>query len=337
MKETLDFIIIGAQKAGTTSLFEYLRRHPQISMPDGKELPYFSSLEAQRRDWPRYLESAFARSPEQSRWGTATPQYMCGGLLDQPNPTHDGERHDERTVPERIRARLPEVRLVAVLRDPVERARSHHRMATMERLETRSFTEAVDQLLEPRALESARLEPRETSGYVSWGEYGRILAGYRDVFPREQLLVLFTEDLERDPEAALRRIFLFLDVGPDFVPENLGERYRQGASQRRVGWLGTYSALSPWAIQRAATRAAPLRALWHGLPQRHRRRIDGAFGDLAYRLDLWNRRTAEPGEATEAATLSRLREHFAIDHLTLEEMLGMSAPWHEQDAAPTAG
>src|ERR1035438_1302883 len=93
MKETLDFVIVGAQKAGTTSLFEYLRRHPELSLPAGKEMPFFSDEDARGRGWDDYLRKAFAFAGPESKWGTATPQYMLGGLLDQPNPSSRSEEH----------------------------------------------------------------------------------------------------------------------------------------------------------------------------------------------------------------------------------------------------
>lgn len=327
MKDTLDFLIIGAQKAGTTSLFEYLRRHPELSLPDGKELPFFNDEQARARGWEAYLRKAFPLADPARRWGTATPQYMAGGLLDRPNPGPAGERYDERTVPLRIREQLPDVRLIAILRDPVERARSHHRMASMEGIEKRSFGEAVEELLRPEALEQARREPRETTGYVAWGEYGRILQGYLDVFPSERLLVLFTEDLETDPESLLRRVFDFLGVGSDFVPDNVGTKYRVGSAERRIGWLGTYSFLSPLAMQRTLTRNPLTRRLWRALPEPVRRHVDRLFGRLVYRLDLWNRRAETRDVDPDALTLQRLRGHFAQDADRLAGLLGTPLPW----------
>jgi hypothetical protein len=330
MKQTIDFIVIGAQKAGTTSLFEYLRRHPQLSLPEGKELPFFNDEQARARGWESYVNKAFALADPETRWGTATPQYMAGGLIDRPNPGPDGERYDERTIPTRILEQLPDVRLIAILRDPVERARSHHRMVAMEGLEKRSLEQAVRELLLPEALELARREPRETTGYVAWGEYGRILEGFYEVFDEGRMLVLFTEDLERDPESLLRRVFAFLGVREDFVPENLGTQYRVGGEQRRISWLGTYSRVSPLALQRALTRSTFGRRLWRMLPTSLRRRIDRMFGRLVYRLDLWNRRSRRSDvEATEPdeATLRRLREHFERDGRRLEGLVGSAPPW----------
>ena len=80
MKETLDFIIIGAQKAGTTSLFEYLRPHPELWLPPGKEAPYFSHDAVIERGWQDYMEKAFAFGDPARKWGTVTPSYMVGGV-----------------------------------------------------------------------------------------------------------------------------------------------------------------------------------------------------------------------------------------------------------------
>src|SRR5262249_10341775 len=81
-KEVLDFIVIGAQKSGTTTLFEYMRRHPELCLPVAKEVPYFSNDTRYREEWTTYLRKAFPFSDPECRWGTVTPQYMCGGILD---------------------------------------------------------------------------------------------------------------------------------------------------------------------------------------------------------------------------------------------------------------
>ena len=328
MKDTLDFIVVGAQKAGTTSLFEYLRQHPQLYVPPGKELPYFSHEAIRRRGWEDYMSKAFSEADTERRWGTVTPQYMVGGLWEEPNPTAEGERHDERTVPRRIRERAPDARLIAILRDPADRARAQHRMAVMNHLDARPFGRAVEELLRPEALEAARREPRETTGYVTWGEYGRILSGYLDVFPREQLLVVFTDELERDPAELLRRIHEFVGVRADFLPDNVGVRYRVGGSERRFALLGMDSPLHPWTLQRRLAGSTAARRLWYAMPERGRRQVDRALARVTYRLDLWNRRNGRRDAADDdQAPLARLREHFAPDSERLEALTGRRPPW----------
>jgi hypothetical protein len=322
-KSELDFIVIGAQKAGTTALFEYLRRHPRLALPAAKELPYFSHDASLEHGWEEYLAKAFPVADPTAIWGTVTPHYMVGGLYQaSPESRHSGAAGDERTVPARIAARLPGVRLIAVLRDPVERASSHHRMMVMEGHERRSFDEAVAELLTDAALEQARREPAETTGYVVWGEYGRILGGYLDVFDREQLLVVYSSDLRSRARETMTRVHEFLGI-EDVAPENLGETYRVGASARRLG------ALNPYGLQASAANSRALRALWRALPNRMRRRADHAFQRTSYNLDLWNRRS-EPTDAPDGAAsgaAAALREHFGADAQRLTELLGVAPPW----------
>ncbi|HTU79341.1 MAG TPA: sulfotransferase domain-containing protein [Solirubrobacteraceae bacterium] len=330
-KDVLDFIVIGAQKSGTTSLFEYLRLHPEITLPAGKEAPYFSHDGIVELGWGTYMRKLALVDPAR-KWGTVTTHYMAGGVYQSAIDNLAAGEYDERTVPERIRARLPDVRLIAILRDPVQRARSHHRMQAMEGLERRSFSDAIDRLLRPEMLERARRSPEESTGYVVWGEYGRILGGYLDVFPREQLLVTFTEELERDPAGVLARIERFIGVREDFEPPNIGTRYRQGASERKIPWLGPTTRLSPQGVQRALTGDARARAVWHMIPQAAQRRIRHPYERLAFRIALWNRRAGAETNGASACepdedAVERLREHFAHDAQRLSARLGVSPPW----------
>jgi hypothetical protein len=323
MKRELDFIVIGAQKAGTTTLFEYLKRHPQLALPANKEAPYFSHDDNYARRWEDYLGKAFPFAEPGRKWGTVTTHYMVGGLYEASSESiKNGAAGDERTVPERIRERLPDVRLIAVLRDPAERAVSHHRMMAMTGAEQRPFADAIEALLEPEALERARRIPRETSGYVVWGEYGRILAGYLDVFPSEQLLVVYSEDLRRAPAEVLATVHGFIGVD-HMVPENLGESYRIGASTRRFRRLNLYE------LQHAVSDSRAIRSLWRTLPPTMRRRIDQSFEQASYRVDLWNRRGEEGSGAPAATTSDRLREHYLADAQRLAELTGLHVPWQQ--------
>jgi hypothetical protein len=335
--DILDFIVIGAQKSGTTSLFRHLMQHPEISLPLGKERPYFSNDEVYARGWGAYMRSltrhdAFADPLR--RWGTVTPQYMVGGLY-QSN-SYAPESYDVRTVPLRINETLPSVRLIAILRDPVERARSHHRMLVMRGLERRSFDDAIGELLHPNALDRSRRRLQERTGYVTWGEYGRILAGYFDVFPREQILVVFTDELERAPAQLLSRIQDFIGVTADFEPDNLGKRYQSSAIVRRFSWrspsswISPSSPLSPQGIARALSRNPAVKAVWHGMPEDRQRRLERPYQRIARRAALRNRRSdstdVRANAAPSLATLTRLREHYGEDAGQLAA-LGVTPSW----------
>lgn len=325
MKESLDFIVIGAQKAGTTSLFEYLRRHPEICLPAGKEAPYFSHDEVYEGGWKAFLSKA-AFVDEARKWGTVTPHYMAGGVY-EPASAELAASYDERTIPLRMRECLPDVRIVAILRDPVERARSHYQMGLMNGFERRSFDEAIGDLLHPDALERSRRYPDETTSYVTWGEYGRILAGYFDTFPAEQILVVFTDELERAPAQLLRRVHEFIGVDGEFTPDNLSVQYRSGGTERRLAWMSPYRTSSPQGLQRVATRSPAVRAAWRRLPAARRVRFKRNYETFGYRVDLWNRRTGKDMDEPSPATLERLAEHFARDGDRLAALLGVTPPW----------
>lgn len=115
---TLHFLVIGAQKAGTTTLHTILRMHGQLWLPPDKEVPFFSDTGA----WPdfqSFLADAYRGAPANRLWGAVSPQYMRGG-----------KGISTRDVASRVATAVPDVKLIAVLRDPIERAMSEWRMAS---------------------------------------------------------------------------------------------------------------------------------------------------------------------------------------------------------------
>jgi Sulfotransferase domain len=186
-----NFLIIGAPKAGTTSLYSYFSEHPAIFMPELKE-PRFFGYEGQgdRIRFPvRTLEeytALFDAVTTETAIGEATPHYLVYPVAAQ-----------------RIRDLIPEVRLIASLRDPVDRAYSVYQMNLRNKGVNRDipFVEAIrtDHNL------------RET--------YADMLGRYVALFPPEQLKVILLEDLEADPHRTVRALFAFLGVDPDFVPD----------------------------------------------------------------------------------------------------------------------
>lgn len=329
MKQTLDFIVIGAQKSGTTSLYEYLSKHPSLCLPIAKDISFFNKdvdcfTDEARSDaeWRKYLGKMFPGADPSQPWGTVTAAYMYGGA-------RGDEIADVRTTPSRMRKRLPDVRLIAILRDPVERARSHHAMCLIEGWDTRPFGEAVRDLLAPEALVTSRRELHESTGYVVFGEYGRILSGFFEAFPREQLLVLFTKELDQNPRPVIRRIFEFLEVDPGFVPDNLEKHYHATGSSVRLKWLDLYG----W--HDAAASSPTIRRAWQALPPGMRRRIDAQYLRLNYRSRFWNRggwTRRETVRETEydAETDRMLTEHFRADAEVLADLLGTVPPWSER-------
>jgi hypothetical protein len=318
---TVDFLFIGAPRSGTTSLFEYLRDHPEIDLPVDKEVPYFSDDRLYGQcSWSEYLTKWAFPLPKRGKVsGTITPQYMI------PITGVEGEAaYDSRTLPQRIHEQLPSARLIAILRDPAERAHSHHEHMTRVGVEHRPFPAAVDELLQPEALAHSRTQSTDIDSYVVTGEYGRILAGYYDLFPRDQILVLFTADLARDPLDMLRRVFDFIEVSPDYEPPDLRKRHNVAGSEFKL------SPNLPERFVKTTSANRMARAAWRSLSPARRQSLHAAFRRASFRFANWNRRgptsASEPSPDVVAA-LQRLREHYAADLSLLEKLLGYSPPW----------
>jgi hypothetical protein len=298
--KSLDFIVIGAQKAGTSSLWQHLSSHPQLHLPRSKEAPFFSHDQPFGRGLEWYLEEFFGEAPSNAQWGTVTPHYMMG--------TEDA---DVPEIARRIRAAVPEARLIAVLRDPVERALSHHRMARFRGLEQRAFDAAARDALVPEALERARRRPTETTSYIVQGEYARSLEAYLGVFPRDRLHVALTADLAEDPLATMRSIFAFLGVEADHHPPDLLRRHHRG------GFTGRLDAKAE-----ASLKAYLAQQVWPSMPRpRDQRR---AF-DFWFRQ--WNVIPDDRLPALDPAVERLLRAHFARDAVRLERLTGATVPW----------
>ena len=278
MRQQLDFIVIGSPKSGTSSVFEHLRANPELYIPPDKELPFFSHDEVHASGWSAYISRAFLGAPDRVRWGTVTPWYMTGCPVDaegalvaagrlvgrEPAARQDLHENPERIIPERIRAQLPAVKLVAILRDPVARCVSHYGAHVLRGMaDRRGFDRVIAELLVPTTLVSSRRLRAPTC--VVWGEYGRILKPYYEVFPREQILVCFTSDLEKSPRGLMRELFDHLGVDHDVVPAHLGTRYRVGATSRQIS--GSRNPRS-WSGRLASQAWA--RSLWHLLPRESR-------------------------------------------------------------------
>jgi Sulfotransferase domain len=298
-KTKLDFMIIGAQKSGTTSLHKYLERHPRLYMLPEKEIPFFTNPEYCAKGWQWYSDLFFNEAPQDKLWGKSTPAYMTS--LD---------------VPRRIFEEMPHVKLIALLRNPIERAYSHYKMMVKREMESRPFLEVVDDKLKAETIERERLFPPGTEdvGYVAMGEYSLILEEYFKVFPREQLLVLFTDDLKRNPAEVLKRVMRFLGLDEDFSPANLGKHYHVGGTRRRIP------------LAEADLAKHPLfRKFLSFLPVRLQFPFERRF---LFWYMIWNTKP-DPENAVPPEARKRLARFYREDVQKLSQLLGCKVPWPE--------
>ena len=200
-KKKPSFVCIGVQKGGTTTLYDVLRGHPEVLLSDTKEVHYFSNNFACGENW--YL-SHFDRAAGCSIRGEITPYYIF-------HPA----------APERIRRFNPQMKLILLLRDPVDRAVSHYYHARRQGFETLDFDDAL-------AAEEERLEGSEPAlfepgakhyshqhhSYIARSRYEVQISRYMKLFPAKQILILRSEDFFSGPSGVLHQITAFLGIRP---------------------------------------------------------------------------------------------------------------------------
>lgn len=196
----VNFLIIGVQKGGTTALFDYLGDYADLALSREKELHFFDD---ETQDWaaPNY-DAYHARfdDPAGRPLGEATPiySYWPGAL-------------------ERIASYNPAMKLILVLRDPVERAWSHWRMEYARGVERESFARCIRQGRQ-RLFDAEPWGFHREFSYVERGFYGEQVERILTLFPREQLLILTSAGLESDPAVALASVRAFLGLPPGQAP-----------------------------------------------------------------------------------------------------------------------
>ena len=181
------FLIIGAKKCGTTFLYDLLTRHPHVEPAAKKELHYFDILyEEESIEWYRRCFPAPRKDGHRTTTGEATP-YL--------DASHG--------VPERVARVLPRARLIALLRNPVDRAYSDYQQARRKGREPLTFEEAI---------EAEKTQTLACRKYLSRSTYADHLLRWSRFFAEEQMLVLKSEDFFERTQDTLERVLDFLDL-----------------------------------------------------------------------------------------------------------------------------
>jgi hypothetical protein len=198
-----NFLIIGAMKAGTTALYHYLRAHPQVHMPPFKAPEFFVAEAHWDRGLDWYRRQFAGAEPDALAVGEASNAYT--------------KYPQFRGVPERIAAHIPDVRMIYVVRDPIDRIRSQYQTRVWQGDERAPIDRAVFD------------DPR----YVNYSRYWLQLEQYLPWFSREQILVITAEALRGARIETIRRVYGFLEVDEGFTPDNANrEFYRSGDHSR---------------------------------------------------------------------------------------------------------
>ena len=203
-----NFLIIGTAKAGTTSLYRYLDQHPEIYMSPNKE-PRFFVYDGEEMD-PLHpihtktitdlksYQQLFEGVTGEKAIGEASPAYLV-----------------EPKAPERIYHYIPNAKIIAILRNPAERAYSHFLHLVKHNYETcHDFGLTLENIEE---LQIGSWVPRRD--YLLFGYYSKNLKRYYDIFDKKQIKILLFDDLKRDPIALIQETLRFLEVDDTFVPD----------------------------------------------------------------------------------------------------------------------
>lgn len=274
-----DFIIAGAMKCGTTAVHDTIKRHPDIFMPRRKKEIHYFSEDFNFSKGLSWYSPFFEPASEGAIIGQTCPEYLFSKLAAQ-----------------RIAKQLPRVKLVFILRDPVERAWSHYFHNQRKGFFTKSFKDALEN--EARLGQDSSWEQRKRWGLLGKGLYHKQLCRFSDVMYRESLLLISSNQLKNNPQLQFDRLCDFL-----CVPRNNLEELTGGsnfAMSNEGSWTPRFRNLH---------RLRPLLL-----------RLDRA---QAERLDRWNRKPFRspplPGELRRelwprfAGDAARLERDFEFD------------------------
>jgi hypothetical protein len=191
--ERLDFIVVGAQKSGTTALHYFLKKHPQIALPERQELHFFDDEVFSRPADYELLHRHFRPIGRSTISGEVTPSYLYW-----------------KPAMERIRNYNPQIKLVILLRNPIDRAFAHWNMQRFKNREPLDFLDALKE--EPRRIAQPLTIESRRFAYVDRGFYSGQLDRVFTFFPREQVKIVKFEDFRDRKKETLDEVFEFLGV-----------------------------------------------------------------------------------------------------------------------------
>lgn len=201
------FIVIGAMRCGTTSLYYLLSDHPEIGMSARKETDFFIVEGNYNLGLPWY-QSQF---PDEAKAiGECSPNYT--------------KRHLFLGAPKRIKETIPDVKLIYLIRDPVQRTISHYLSSRSRRKERRTIEEALSDL--------------SVNNYVLTSMYYKQIELYLKFFPMSKICIVTTEELNQHPVRTTQKIYRFLGVNDQFESRWIGKVFNSSSAKRvQPSWL----------------------------------------------------------------------------------------------------
>ncbi len=288
MKVLPNFLVIGVEKGGTTWLHAQLKKHPDIFVPATKEVHFFNRYNSNFKERNhfelglKWYQDFFADYNNEKAVGEITPMYIC-----------------DTEAPARIKATLPNVKIIAMLRNPVNRAYSHYWMAKNKGHITGSFNEIIN-----------RCEPK----IIERGLYCQQLKKYTSLFAAHQLKVLFYEDVFADPKYWLKEICTFLNVDEDFFENDdlVFDKVFEASNYKSSGLLNLQNR-----IVHALRRNRQISRLLNSLKK-------SGFSDKVKQVN----RVEDKYDKIFAEDKLLLETYYRADVHCLEDLLQRKAPWN---------
>ena len=202
-----DFLVIGAKRCGTTSLYQHLPEHPCISKSPYDNMGFFNDNFHLGVNWYKsFFPTTFTRNKMKSKFGDflafdVTTKYM-----------------EEESTANNVYQTKPNMKIIIILRNPVDRAYSQYHLSVRQTAERRSFEDVVEEnmnRLNKESHEHHKIKPRfsaKEDNYLKKGLYALQLRYWLKIFPRENILIVSTEEFESNQQIIYNKIFEFLNI-----------------------------------------------------------------------------------------------------------------------------
>ena len=207
-----NFIIIGTVRSGTTSLYYNICDHPSILPADYDEIGFFDSNYQLGINWYR---SMFPTEKKMNEVKMKTGYAITG----EDTPFYFWKRE----AIKRIFDDLPNVKIIAIFRNPVDRAYSNYNLGIRAKTEKLTFEDAIDDEMKFLDIHTFRDTINRKRSYLTKGMYEKQINFWLDIFPKEKIHVLSTEDMKQNPQDTLKKIFQFLGI-PEYAIKNPQEQ-----------------------------------------------------------------------------------------------------------------
>jgi hypothetical protein len=203
-----NFIIIGTVRSGSTSLYYNICEHPSILSADYDEIGFFDSNYQLGINWYRSMfptQKKMAELKEKTGFaitGEDTPFYFW-----------------KKEAAKRVLEDLPDVKIIAIFRNPIDRAYSNYNLGVRANTENLTFEDAIDEEIRFLEEHTFRESIDRKRSYITKGIYEKQISLWFEIFSKEQIHILSTEDMKNNPQDTLRKIFQFLEI-PEYTIKN---------------------------------------------------------------------------------------------------------------------